>query len=282
MFHYIHDMPGVPDSVYLADNAFADNPWVLNKTGVMIANNDNIERIDVYPLDAKLTEYLQDAHSSYFAQEAHVTSAANGWKMIGGQLPVQSSVQSVRQAEQEAEAPQEEQKNPMHISIGRNSEGRYVLTWDWKPGAAAATITLYGGGQRLFSRVVTNAEYSMSVGSSPQGVDVTTALSGVGFVQVSVFYNGAPYAQAEVVGRQNRVVYSTDRDRSGKMVLTVEGAPGDICRTVVQCETEGRTLLYPLYALDDLQRYEGLSLPGNFRLIASPMEKYPYVFAVQK
>ncbi len=294
MFNAINDAPGVSSSVYFADIAFTSNPWVKNQPNVHLVKNDNIERIDLYALHNPIDSYLSDPFSMYFAFEGGERKEGlnhddEAFQVLGGsQAVTPGEVQTWHNDGQSNAASQEHDANTehddsRHLAIERNTDGQYVLTWDWKQMADSASIHLFQNGRSIGLMTVKSVQYNAPVGSSPQGIDVSEYLKAVGPVEVWVQYNGVLYASETVAGRQNGVWYHAVRDnRDGTITLNVRGALSDIRKTVLRSFAGGRVVLYPMSAMATPQSYSGIRLPGEWELTPTPMEQYPTIYTVRE
>ena len=278
LFRSILDNPGHPDSVYLADAAFKDNPWVRYQTSVMLAHNDNIERIDLYLLTRDLQSYLQEQTSNYFC--AMDSFSGGGFTTLGSTPPDSEppAVSAGAQPVQEPSGPEPDQSHGLKVS--RCGSGRYVLSWDWKRDEAAALVSISQGGRSLGKRVVTSAEYYSPVGNAALGVDITESLSVMGPIQVRITYDGVLYARATVAGRQLPVAFSHTVDRKGRLVYIFEGDPENIRKVVMRGTSNGREIYYPVYAATNQQTFTGVQ--SQLVPCVDPSEEYPSVYIQTK
>lgn len=274
LFRSISDSPKQPDSVYLADTSFKDNPWVRDQTSVMLAHNDNIERIDLYLLTQSLQSYIQDQTSNYFC--AMDSFSGGGFTTLGSAASVFEAPEGSADEQPAAEPPCPASGQSHGLKVLRCAGGRYVLSWDWKRDEAAALLSLSQGGRPLGKRVVTSAEYYSPVGNAALGVDITESLSAMGPIQVRISYDGALYAQATVSGRQLPVVFSHTMDRKGRLVYTLEGEPESIRKVVMRGFSNGRDVYYPVYAATNQQSFTGVQ--SQLVPCVDPSEEYPSIY----
>ncbi len=280
MLYNIHDAQASLQTLYFADRAFENHPWISRRQDqCVIARNDNVERVDLYPLAHSASWYLDDPGSLYFAAPAAQRSPGGG----AGRLFEQKTEgeQAVHPREEAGESAAEEQEDLSQDLDLRVAGGEYILSWNWKPGAQNATVRIVKDGCAPRSIPCSNAEYVVN-----HGVRVIGGLP-YGKVSVSVFCDGALYARREMAGMKNRVRYRLEpgRDGSGELVLT--GRAEDIGKlALAAARGENRPpVYYPLNPdpKQEKQRFKGLYLPSPSHAEVRPLpgDEFPEAEAVR-
>ncbi len=266
LFHSLHDLPTPPESLYLTDSAFAGTPWGRQQSSkVLLANTDNVERMDLYTLRRTFEEYLAEENSFYFDEKQAAQMNMGGFATMNVH-PAKPAPQ--RPASVGVEEAAEKPDNTHGITLRHTAGDRYFLKWNWKGGETAATVYL--------SRNGTPIGYPLPVNSAPffadDGVDITDRLHQLGAVDVSVVYGGYIYAQGKVSGKQMCVTWKRARDSRGNNMLILEGNPSDINKVVVH----SGHIYYPLYATQTPMEYKGFA--GNCTPTLNPHDPYPSVY----
>ncbi len=284
MLFNIHDAAHATQPLYYADSAFAGNPWFarLSAQSVVISKNDNVERIDFYPLTQSLEHLLQDQDSVYFS-----VSPQNDYRGYSSFRPLFSAndIEETAPHLLVAELPPAHMDMPApvfpthNIEIVWNNQGKYVLVWDWPLDAQHATVMLFDENDRKQILAPTVEDYYTALGNCPQGIDITSYLA-PGRVRVEIYYNRALYAKKDLVGRQTEVFYHIRPKEKGTCELAVKGAPLHVRQAVLYTVSpHGAAIIYPLYVPENasVHTFSGLSALAldSSELRAAPDMIYP-------
>lgn len=279
MLHNIHDAGHKSQSLYFADSAFQRHPWIINKQAeCVIAENDNVERIDLYPLAHSIAWYLGDETNRYF-YSLHQENAAQG---AAGRLFDLTDTAAARPGAGSAPVQRDMvQDSTLNDSLDiRIDDGAYILYWDWKQGAPNATVKIVQQGRVLMDQSCSNAAFI-----SGQGVNVTERLP-YGKVTVSILSDHEVYLTRDLPGKRRVVFYSLERVKDGTMELRLEGKPDDVARLVlyVPGEYNRPECYYPIQGEPDKTRhiFRKLRLGDSAEVCTDPGDEFPEVMAIKK
>jgi hypothetical protein len=284
------DITGTSQPQYFADVALAGHPWFSkSQKETVVAHNDNVERVDLFPLMKNLSWYIQ--HNRYFMPVSQTAVATSGltrpWESdtVAPPAGFASGVPTGIPPKVTDEPPEEAGDHRLSIMI---ENGRHVLVWEWESGVESAVISVYSKTHRVINIVRTVEEFNASIGDLPNGVDVTEGLP-YGPVRVEIRSSRGLYATKVLTGKKNEVCYHFETLR-GRLTLVAEGAPTDLAKlalNVPRPASIGKALYYPLNVWDPSEssvRIKGLQLinPTSCFLDALPGDAYPTVRAVRR
>ena len=287
MFFEPADAPDNPHPLYYTDKGLAGHPWFQNKT-VIEAENDNVERVDLFQLKNGLEWYLDN--NRCFRPENEAPESVSELKRMFGTV----EARAYNAAEEKAEsacgirhdslspAPEAPEHNlAIHID-GK----RHVLIWDWDASSPSALVRISQNGQVTATINCSSDRFYSPVGSSPNGIDITDGLPYGGITVEVISSNRRLYARKQMAGRRNRVTYRLECAK-GDAALSVQCSSADLSALALKAFRAGggeNAVLYPLSAAGGgpSHRFAGLKLGDLSRcsLIPSPEEQFPTVYTV--
>ncbi|MCE5343427.1 MAG: hypothetical protein LLF96_07585 [Eubacteriales bacterium] len=280
------DVSGTPQSLYFSDAALSGHPWFDRaRNDTVVAHNDNVERVDLFPLQKDLDWYQH--HNRYFLPGSPSSSAASGLTRLWNGEPATPPAQvtspkfsDTNSAPTDAPA----DTTPDHRLAIMVDHGRHVLVWEWENGVESAVVSIFYKNLRVQNMVYTVEQYNAPVGGLPNGVDVTDGLP-YGPVRVEIKSSKGLYAAKTLAGRKNEVRYRFESARD-RLALVLEGTPSDICKLALRVPRPGDTdkvVYYPLSIWESSAqlRIKGLQHvdPANCLLDTLPGDAYPTVHA---
>ena len=196
------DTPGSAQSLYIMDSAFAVHHWAKeNKKSIINANNDNVERIDLFVLQKDLPWYIEN--NRYFqGSDAQQDDAQGPVPLFDGHsvpiADIRADTQKSFAQEPAGESLQNADKHSICIHFMHN---RYVLTWDWEAGADHAVVMISQPQGVNRSIPCSIQDFNAPVGGVPNGIDITDSLP-YGKVSIEIRSQNGTYAKRDVSGKK--------------------------------------------------------------------------------
>ena len=283
MLYEAYDTPGGVQSLYITDEALTLHQWAMNnERDIVIAHNDNVERIDLFVLAKDLNWYL--GNSVYFQQTEPLDQmSGEPDRLFGAFGAAAKPVETDKDAPEKPSATAPQPANSHNLQI-RFTQNRYVLTWNWEPSADQAVVVI--SQPQGLSRSITCSlhDFNAPLYGVPNGIDITNDLP-YGKVTIEIHSRRGIYAHADMTGQKRGVFYRFDRGGKG-LSLRLKGQPDDIDKLLVReprKSTSGQSILYPLQADSALGEatITGFALKNCTDCVLQPYpgDQYPTVYA---
>ena len=280
MFHSIFEPSVTPDVTHFSNEQLAATNWAtVHRGNTFFVKNDNVERLDYFPLQQKLAEYLseenrENPHNEYFWQmspdeeiiDLPDAPAAFHQAIILPDVKPEAA-ESMTDAQPAAAA---------HETGGMRlleDQGRSLLTWEWDPAVPFYEVR------------INNKPYPIH--QAKYGANHGMALNGLlrpGKNDIALFIlNGEKVAEQSFCGPQTHVDYK----RTANALYTAyvpEAVSSLVVReTFIMRNANGEEcashFYYPLGACEpargkDAVCYEGLAFSGSWDLISNPDDPF--------
>lgn len=264
MIHLSHTIPNARN--YFVDGALGDGEWVREHyEDVLMVQNDNIERIDLFPVEETLSQLLNMQDNNVFGDEETQETAA-GTQMT---VPDEADVSDEAWYSDEETADADDRRMPEAAAEAEAEAGTGTQVEKITPEKKGQSVWIHWpvptdphcGPARI--RVVNNGKSQMVLNDSK--ADVSDLLE-AGRNQVEVLYKGQLFARGVVLARLTPLRYSVRTSQKGT-TLQLRVPAG--ARFVLKDETPRSTVVYPIGRTEN-GVYEQLKLGSRVSVAEIP------------
>lgn len=284
MYRNVHEAVMPPVVSIFANQGLDVQSANIHHANFFDVRNDNVERLDYFPLRQRLGDYLTeeaqaDSNNLYFR---HSTERG---RVIFDDDPT-GGIPAFAQQEENTTPVPVEQRNPVEetpVMTLIQDMNRWILQWDWDPNITFYCVCINGKNQHVGSQQF----------ESSHGFNISEWLEpGKNVISLSAINGGGPIATQVFCAKRQPIEY----DKSKNNTLRVKAPGGYLSQLFVRenvtlrgqngAQTV-RSFYYPLGASEAaleqrILTYTGLSFSGEWELVCHPSEAYPKCEPVQR